>query len=402
MLRPGHPFWSCALRPFFLCAALAAPLLMLTWLAFLVLGLPLPGVPGGPFVWHAHELLLGFALAAMTGFLLTAVPSFVGGADFGAMPLRALAGLWLIGRLAFNLSGALGAPALAVSGLAHLTLVGGLAYLTAPRLWRDTERRHASFLWALAGFAFCIAGFYFDALRGTPPTRWLHATLGVYMMLIVIALSRISMRIVNHAIAEAGIAGLAYIARPPRRKLAIVCIGLYTAAEFFLPGTRFAGWLALAAAAALLNLMNDWRIGRALFRLRPAMLFGVYIFMAAGYATLGVALVFDTDAISAGLHLLTVGALGIAIYAVMSIAGRVHCGQPFETRAWLPSGAILLALAALLRALATWPAAHPLYLWLSSGLLWCVAYGLFAWYMLPLFLAPRADGLHGCRGTAIP
>ncbi len=402
LLDARHPLWMCGLRPFFLLAALAALLLMLMWLAFLGHGLPLPSTVGGPFVWHAHELLFGFAFAAMAGFLLTVVPEFTGGGDFEAKPVRWLTLFWLVGRVAFWSSGWLGAPALAVSGLAHLALLGSLAWLTAPRLWRDPERKHLAFLWAVAGLALCVAGFYVDALRGEFPARWLHATLGLFMILIIVALSRISMRIVNHALEEAGIEGVEYRARPPRRNLAIFCIGLYTVAEFALPASRLSGWLALAAAAAVFNLMNDWHIGRVLLRQRPLMFYGVYVAMAAGYATMGIALVFETSAISAGRHLLTVGALGLAIYAVMGIAGRAHCGQLFETRLWFPLGACLLALAALVRAFAAWPGIDPLRPLLTAALLWCVAYGLFAWHMAPLFIAPRADGLGGCKGTAIP
>ncbi len=397
-----HPLWSCGLRPFFLFAALSAPLLMLPWLGFLGHGLPLPAVPGGPFVWHAHELLFGFAFAAMAGFLLTVVPSFAGGSDFRPRPVRRLAMLWLIGRIVFWSSGVLGTPALAVSGIAHLALLGGLAWLTAPRLMRDPGRQHLSFLWALAGFIVCIIGFYFDAFFGAHPARWLHAALGLFMMLIVVAMSRISLRIVNHAIGEMGLTGVEYRARPPRRKLAIVCIGLYTIAEFLLSGSRLSGWLALAAAAAIFHLMNDWHLGRVLFHRRVLMFYIVYLLMAVGFAVMGFSLVFETGAFSAGRHLLTVGALGLAIYAVMSIAGRAHCGLPFETRAWMPVGAALLALAAIVRALAAWPGAHPTPFWLVAGLLWIVAYGLFAWHMAPLFLAPRADGRFGCKGTAIP
>jgi uncharacterized protein involved in response to NO len=402
MMRIDHPVWMCGLRPFFLLAALSAPLFMLLWLAFLGHGLPLPDVPGGPFVWHAHELLFGFALAAMAGFLLTVVPEFTGSKDFTAIPIRWLAFAWVAGRLAFWSSGLLGAPALAVSALAHLALLGGLAWLAAPRLWRDPERRHLSFLWGLASLALCVAGFYFDALRGEHPARWLHATLGAFMMLIIVALSRISMRIVNHALEEANVVGVEYRARPPRRNLAIACIGLYTAAEFLLPGTRLSGWLALAAAAAVFNLMNDWHIGRVLFRQRPLMLYGVYVAMAAGYATMGIALIFESVAFSAGRHLLAVGAIGLSIYAVMGIAGRAHCGQPFEIRLWMPLGAGLLAAAALVRALAAWPGVNVPVVWLASGLLWSAAFGLYAWYMAALLLGARTDGLSGCKGTAIP
>lgn len=400
-MNPDHPLWSCGLRPFFLFAALSAPLLMATWSLFLAVGLPLPAVPGGPFVWHAHELLFGFACAAMTGFLLTVVPSFVGGDDFAPRPLQRLAALWLLGRLAFWTSGGPGTPAVALAGLLHLVLLGGLAWLVAPRLWRDPGRGHRAFLWAIGGLIACVAGFYADALAGHPPARWLHAALGIFMMLIVVALSRVSLRIVNHAIAEAGGSG-EYLARPTRRRLAILAIGGYTAAKFFLPATLLSGALALAAAFAVFNLMRDWHVGRALFHPRVLMLYAVYVFMAAGYATMGIALLLETEAFSAGRHLLTVGALGLAIYAVMGIAGRAHCGQPFETRRWFPLGAALIVVAALVRALSAWPGVETTALLVVAGLLWTTGYGLFAWHMVPLFLRPRADGLHGCKGTAIP
>lgn len=400
-MNSAHPLWSCGLRPFFLFAALAAPVLMATWSLFLAGGLPLPAEPGGPFVWHAHELLFGFAFAAMTGFLLTVVPSFAGGADFTARPLQGLAVLWLLGRLAFWTSGWLGTPAVALAGLLHLALLGGVARLVVPRLWRDPGRGHLAFLWAIGGFMVCVAGFYADALAGHPPARWLHATLGLFMMLIILALSRVSMRIVNHAIAEVG-GGGEYLARPPRRRLAILTIGCYTAVEFFVPGTPLSGGFALAAALAVFNLMRDWHVGRALFHPRVLMLYAVYVAMAAGYATMAAALVFDTGLFSAGRHLLTVGALGLAIYAVMGIAGRAHCGQPFEARRWFPLGAALIVVAALVRALSAWPGIETTAFLAAAGLLWTSGYGLFAWHMVPLFLRPRADGLHGCKGTAIP
>ena len=398
----GHPVWMCGLRPFFLLATMAAVTFMVPWLLFLGAGLPLPPTAGGPFVWHAHELLFGFALAALAGFLLTVVPEFAGGDDFQPRQVRLLVGLWLVGRLGFWSSGWLGSPAIAASGLAHLALLGGLIRLAAPRLWRDPERHHLSFLWALASLALCVAGFYTDALGGEHPARWLHAALGVLMATIVVALSRISMRIVNHAIEETGLQGGEYRSRPPRRNLAIFCIGLYTAGEFLLPGSRLAGWLALAAAAGVFNLMNDWHLGRVLLRPRPLMLYAVYALMGAGYLLMGLALVFDTGAVSAGRHLLTVGALGLAIYAVMGIAGRAHCGQPFETRRWLPAGALLLGVAAVVRAMAGWPVTPRTTAWIGAGLLWSLAFGLYGWYMAGLLLSARSDGRHGCQGTALP
>lgn len=406
--RLAHPLWLCAFRPFFALTVLSAVGLMAAWAAFLWLGWPLPEVPGGPFAWHAHELLLGVGLAAVAGFALTAVPEFTETPAFAATAVRWLALPWLLGRAAFWASGAWPRPALALAAACHLALLGGLLALLAPRLWRDPQRRHLSFLWAIALLALTAAGFYADAWRGQPATRWLHAMLGVLMALIVVAMSRISMRVVNASIEErearlgtddANDAGEAarYLARPPRRHLAVICIALFTAAQWLQPGGHVSAWLALASACAMLNLMGDWHVGRALWRRWPLMLYAVYACMAAGYALTGVALLGGALHANAGLHLLTTGALGLGIYGVICIAGYTHSGLDKDGRAWVPLGAALLAASAVLRAAAY---AHaPQVLMPAAALLWCAAFALMGAHMLPVFLRPRADGGAGCDGV---
>lgn len=393
----AHPLWMCGFRPFFLATAVSAAGLIALWGTFLGHGLPLPPVAGGPFVWHAHELLFGLALAAVAGFALTAIPEFTGTASVAAHPVRALFALWIAGRIGFWTSGWLGTPALAVAGLAHLGLVAGLVALLMPRLFADPERKHLSFLWALAAFAVLIVGFYLDALTGVSPARWLHAAIGLLMILIVLALSRISMRIVNSALEERG-ESADYRARPPKRNLAIVCIAAYTAAEFLVPGERLGGWLALAAAAALCHLQSDWHVGRALFRRWPMMLFSVYVLMAAGYALIGFALVSGSEAFSAGRHLLTVGAMGLSIYMVLNIAGRMHCGRELDERPWVPAGAAALFAAALVRAATALPGAPTNLLLALSSLLWIGVFAVWLWHMAPLLAGPRTDGGTGCEG----
>ncbi|WP_332672909.1 NnrS family protein [Aromatoleum sp.] len=398
----GHPLWMCGFRSFFLFTILWAPLIVLLWAAFLNWGIPLPDVAGGPFIWHAHELLFGFGLAAVAGFVLTAIPEFTSSPRIRPHAVRLLASCWLAGRVAFWLSGAVGAAAVVVSAVAHLALLGGLIFMLASRIWRHPERRHLSFLWALIVLTILVAGFYRDALTEGHPGRWLSATLGVFMILIVIAMSRISMRIVNAAIdafrEKGGGAGVEYRARPPRRNLAIVCIALYTGVEFFAPGAPIGGWLALAAAAALFNLLNDWHVGRPLFRRWPLMLYAVYVLMATGYGLMGLALLTDGVAFSAGRHLLTVGALGLGIFTVICIAGRNHAGYPLDERPWIPVAAALLVGAALLRAVGGWGGGHALAWMTAASLAWTLSFVLCAHYLGKLFARPRTDGGGGCEG----
>ena len=93
---PAHPLWGQAFRPMFLLGAAFSALAILLW------GLALQGIillPGsGSVFWHSHEMLFGFALAIVAGFLLTAVQNWTGQRATHGRPLLLLTLLWLAGR----------------------------------------------------------------------------------------------------------------------------------------------------------------------------------------------------------------------------------------------------------------------------------------------------------------
>lgn len=278
-----------------------------------------------------------------------------------------------------------------------MALLGGLLALLLPALRTVAGQRHHAFGWALAGLLLLVAGFYVDALRGQYPMRWLHAYLGLLMVLIVIALSRISMRIVNRAIDDIGTGTAPYLARPPRRNLVVLCIALFALAEFWQPGSRTSGWLACATAAAMCNLLGDWHVGRALLRRWPLVLYSVYLCMALGYGLMGCALLVGGPGVSAGRHLLTVGAIGLAIYAVICIAGRAHCGLEMDERAWSQWGVGLIAAAAVLRAGTVWAGEYSSVWLAAAGLCWITAFGLLCLFIAPVLWRVRADSLWNCQ-----
>lgn len=399
-LRISHPVWICGMRPFFLLAMASAVLLLGLWSLALAAGWPLPPVAGGALVWHAHELIMGFAMAGVAGFVLTALPEFTG--EPGATPaqLRALAGLWWCARLGLWTSGLLGPGALALAAFGQVGLALALLAVALPALRSPAGRKHASFGWLLAGLACTSAGFYIDALRGLGGLRWLYASLGLLMLLIVVAASRISMRIVNAAIEQVTPGAAPYLARPPRRNLAALCIALYTAAEFWVGASALTGWLALAASAAMLHLLNDWHIGPALWRRRfPLLLYTMYVCMALGYGALGLGALGLQPSATAGRHLLGMGAMGLGIFIVIAIAGRAHAGLHPDTGPWIPLGAALLLLATALRAVAAWNGLGPAWLAAAGGS-WCAAFGVLAWRVVPGLWRPRTDGRGGCAGPA--
>ena len=398
--RPDHlasrALFMCPFRPMFLAAAAYAAAAVALWAGFLAFGLPVPVVAGGPVVWHAHEMMFGFGLAAVTGFALTAVPELTGTASFGARVALRFASLWLAGRILFWLSGVLGPLPAAVAGVA---LPIALAATIGSRLLRDSDRRHSGFLWAILALAATATGFHADVLRGAYPMRWIDASVGATMALVLVALGRISMRIVNDALDAAhrdGGDAPEYLARRPRRNLAIAAIAGATLAELIAPGSTIGGWLALAAAAAVLNVLNDWHVGRALLTRWALLLYSVYWLMALGYAALGASALGAGLPTTSGRHLLTAGVMGVSIFAVMCIAGRIHAGYPLDGRRWVFAAAALIVSATLARAFSplAGEAARPLLM--VSGACWMGAYALAVARLGVAWWRPRVDGGNGC------
>lgn len=385
----------CGFRPFFLLAALSAALAMTAWGLFLAGHVELPTLAGGPLAWHGHEMVFGFGLAAVTGFALTAVPEFTASQPVKPGTTAMLAMLWVIARAGFIVGDTAGAW---LAAIAEAALMGGLLACLAPRLWNDPGRAHLSFLWALLALLATVIGYHLEALAGQGSTRWLHAATGVLMVLLILAMSRISMRIVNAALEARGDSETPYHARPPRRNLATFCIALHSALEFLELGSAVSGWVALAAAAALLNLTNDWHVGRALFSRWVLMAYVVYWLMALGYGLIGLALLADLGTLSGGRHVLAIGAMGLGILVVMSIAGRVHAGLAPDERAWVPIVALGLVTAALVRATSGW-LSPPLALPLAASL-WVACFATYFVMVWPIMSKPRKDGRSACAGIA--
>src|SRR5690349_23255700 len=118
----GRMFFAAGFRPFFLLASVWAVIAVPLWLASYAHGYAVGGTLPA-MVWHAHEMVYGYGLAAVTGFLLTAVPNWTGRLPLSGAPLGALAGLWLAGRIALLTSSPLAGAALDLAFSAALVAV---------------------------------------------------------------------------------------------------------------------------------------------------------------------------------------------------------------------------------------------------------------------------------------
>ena len=102
--RPATPpaaarfaLWDLGFRPFYLLASLFSSISALLWAAQFSGYLPAAYLQGA--LWHGHEMLFGYTIAVIAGFLLTAVRNWTGQPTPSGVPLMALAALWVLGRV---------------------------------------------------------------------------------------------------------------------------------------------------------------------------------------------------------------------------------------------------------------------------------------------------------------
>jgi uncharacterized protein involved in response to NO len=127
-----------AFRPLFLAAGSWAILAIVLWLAMFLGYLQLP-TRFDPLTWHIHEMLFGFAMAAVGGFLLTAIPNWTNRLPVRGYPLALLTGLWLLGRIVCLISADLPAWLAIVTDLSFPVVLLAVAAreIIAGRNWRN-------------------------------------------------------------------------------------------------------------------------------------------------------------------------------------------------------------------------------------------------------------------------
>src|SRR5690606_24598862 len=97
----GWALFALGFRPFYLCGAVFVALAVAVWDGPLSGILTTPdGSVGVVLLWHAHEMVSGFAAVIVVGFLFTAGRTWTGVATPAGVALAALTGLWIEGRIA--------------------------------------------------------------------------------------------------------------------------------------------------------------------------------------------------------------------------------------------------------------------------------------------------------------
>ena len=386
--RPPLTGWApfaLGFRPFFLAAGVFAILLMALWLLVLRGSLDLGEL--SPQVWHGHEMLFGFAVAVIAGFLLTAAQNWTGIPMLSGPPLAALFLLWLAGRLGFLVPGL----PVALVALVDLAFLPAVALVLAVPIIKARQLNNAPFPVMLLVLTAANALIHLDALGWTDTAALgLHLATYVVVTMMVVMGGRVIPSFTDNKLHTRArrwktIEILAPVATVGTLLAALVApyslvTALFAAIAAAVHGIRLAGWYT----------HKFWSVP-LLWILHLG-----YAWIALGFALLALSAAGISTAAVSSLHAFTAGGIGVLTLGMMARVSLGHTGRVLEPPSLMTRAFVAINLAALLRVVL--PLLFPgVYAQIMSaaGLLWMVAFGLFVVAYAPMLLRPRVDGKPG-------
>ncbi len=381
---PPWALWQLGFRPFYLLAGAFAAMSVLLWTLQFTGWLP-GGYLAGP-LWHAHEMLFGYALAVVVGFLFTAGRNWSGRPTPSGAALAALALLWLAGRVLVL------TPLGWAAALVNMAFPLAAAFGLGRALIGARNRRNYFFVGLLVLFGLAQFGVHLSHLGVVDLPGWLGIRLGLDMLLFIMAVmgGRVIPMFTNNGVPGAAarrVAALEWFALGGLLVLA-------AADALALQGPALAALLGACAAAHLLRL-GFWQPWRTLNTPLVWILHAAYLWIVL-YLALRAAAELGWLAPSLAAHALTVGGVGGLTLGMMIRTARGHTARPLRADAFDSACFVAVQAAAVVRVLLPLlaPGATPAAI-VASALLWSLAFGLFTLRYWPVLTRARLDGKPG-------
>ncbi|HEX5319029.1 MAG TPA: NnrS family protein [Stellaceae bacterium] len=376
---------TCGFRPFFLAAGLWSAVALALWIVMFTAGSALPS-RFDPLAWHSHEMLFGFAMAAIAGFLLTAIPNWTRRPPVSGARLALLAGLWMAGRIACLFSALMPAWLPVLADLSFPTVLSGIV---AYEIVAGRNGRNLPMVMPVAILGMANLLMHLEA-GGAPVPAGLGWRLGLAAAIILISVvaGRIVPSFTRNWLAARGAAGLpAARGWIDRAALGVLHTGLIGWA--FLPAFRPAGVILLFGA-----MLNLWRLlrWRGVATTAEPLLLVLHVgygWMVLGAALLGIAMLDSHLPQSGAIHALTAGAIGTMTLAVMTRATRGHTGRALSADRATSMIFLLVTLAATTRVAAAFAPEWSLPLLIAAAGCWIAAFGAFVLCYGPMLVLPR-------------
>lgn len=155
-----HPILNLGFRIFFVGSAVFAVFTMLLWLAILQGFAPFKGAMN-PFYWHGHEMVFGYALAVIAGFLLTAVKTWTNQPMPYGWKLFAIFLPWVLARIIWMGAHAVPSNAMLVVAFVMDMLFWGLtSFAVIKAVWAARQKRQIGIIAKLVLLYIAQLAFY--------------------------------------------------------------------------------------------------------------------------------------------------------------------------------------------------------------------------------------------------
>lgn len=380
----GFALWRLGFRPFYLLASAFASLSVAVW-ALQYAGWLERAYVAGP-IGHAHEMLFGFAIAVIAGFLFTAVRNWSGRPTPAGATLAAIAALWVAARVLML------TPYGWAAAAANVAFPIAVAVGIGIPLFRSGNRRNYFFVALLGALAIAVAAVHLAMLGAIalPGFVGIQAALDVVLFVMAVMGGRVIPMFTNNGVPGTNARRHAVVER-----LALGSVLALLAADVLqLPPAALVAILALAAAAhaARLALWQPWRtLGTPIVWVLHA----AYAWIVLHLALRALGLL-ELVPPPLATHALTIGAIGGLTIGMMTRTARGHTGRPLQADRWEVACYALVLAAAVVRVFGPLvvPAAY-LPAVVVSGFLWSGAYALYAVRYWPVLTRPRLDGKPG-------
>jgi uncharacterized protein involved in response to NO len=384
----SYVLFALGFRPFFLLAAIFAVVLMAQWVLTFVGNREFANYYGA-IGWHSHEMIFGYAVAVIAGFLLTAVRNWTEIQTAAGSPLVGLTALWLVARLMPFFPDAFPPWLIAAVDIAFLP---ALAIALSIPLLRSGQMRNLIFLPVLGALALANFLVHLELTGYAESSARAGTFLGLNLIVLLIVI--MGGRVIPF-FTERALSGVIPKRRPAIEWLSAASALAFLIAELLLPNSMLAGWLAALAAVSNGIRLIGWYTNR--FWSVPLLwvLHLGYAWVVAGFCLKALAAI-GLISPQFTVHAFSVGGIGVLTLGMMARVSLGHTGRPLTAATPMALAFVLINLTAVLRGILPiiFPQWLPQLVALSGGL-WVAAFAIFLAIYAPILTQPRIDGRPG-------
>jgi uncharacterized protein involved in response to NO len=379
-------FFTLGFRPFFLGTTIFSMLALLAWVSVYLFNFQLSAFSYYPAtIWHAHEMIFGYSMAVIAGFVLTAVKNWTGIQTAKGYILVALFGLWIMGRIV---------PFVFDSGwviaIVDVLFLPVLAIFIALPLLKVGNKRNYFVVVLIMIFSLLNMAVHLELLGLYTGIMSLVLKFSLYLILalVIIMAGRVLPMFSQNGVEKRYVVS----SYPLVEKLALPSYALFMLVMVFIDNS-YAILLSSIFVASIHTLrFKGWYNPQILRVPLVWVLHLSYLFLILGFVMSAFS-AFYPSLYFLALHAFSLGVIGTVTIGMMCRVSIGHTGgnlkKPPKTVKYI---FILMALATLTRVLM--PIIIPsVYLEtiIVSGLLWSLAYLLFVFSYMKILISPRAD-----------